>query len=125
MTWPGAPWSHGRTDARSAAATAGISVAKAQLVAAERTRGLAVQEAWVRANTAASRVSLIDTSVLPQAAQSLASARIAYESGRAEFAALLDAGRVLLDERLRRLRAQGEFLMARADLDLAVGSIGR
>ena len=121
MTWPKAPWSHGRIDARVAEALADASAAKAQLGATERTRALAVQEAWVRARTAASRVSLIDTSVLPIAEQSLASARIAYENGRAEFAALLDAGRMLLDERLERVRAQGEFLLARADLDLAAG----
>jgi outer membrane protein TolC len=62
-------------------------------------------------------------SVLPQADQAVASARVAYETDRAGFLDLLDAQRSLLQFRLEHEQAVVEYLKSRADLVLAVGDM--
>ena len=122
ITWPKAPWSRGRIDARVAEHTAAIQAAKARTQAMENMVRLAVQEAYVRAKSAQDRAALLRTTIVPQSHQTLEVSRVGYQTDRVEFQALIDNERVLLDARLDYFRALSDFTQALADLERAVGS---
>ena len=122
ITWPKAPWSHGRIDARLAEQTAAIQAAKARSQATESMVRLAVQEAYVRAKSAQDRAVLLRTTIRPQSQQTLEVSRVAYQTDRVDFQALIDNERVLLDGNLDYFRALSDFTQALADLERAVGS---
>jgi len=121
VTWPGAPWSRGRLDAKKAVAAAEISTREARRQAAENDVRLAVHGAWVRADGAGARVALLESSILPQARQAVEVARAAYESDRGSFLALVDSQRVRLDAELDFHRARAERAQALADLERVAG----
>jgi cobalt-zinc-cadmium efflux system outer membrane protein len=83
---------------------------------------LAVQEAYVRAKSAQDRAALLRTTILPQAQQTLDVSRIAYQTDRVDFQAVIDNQRTLLDAQLGYVRALSEFEQATADLERAVGT---
>jgi cobalt-zinc-cadmium efflux system outer membrane protein len=121
MTWPGAPWSRGRLDARVAEATADIEAARAQQHTVENGIRLAVHEAYVRATAAGQRAALLRSSIMPQSEQTLEVSRAAYQTDRVDFLALIDNQRVLLDVQHSYYRALSDFEQALADLERAVG----
>jgi outer membrane protein TolC len=121
VNWPTAPWSRGRLDARSAEANGRIATARAQLAAAENAIKLMVQESWIRTRAAAARAALLETTVLPQAEQSLEVARAAYQTDRVDFMALIDDSRIRVRARLDYLEALAALEQAHADLERAVG----
>jgi cobalt-zinc-cadmium efflux system outer membrane protein len=121
LTWPGAPWARGRFDASEKAQAAQIDAARADRKAAENAAGLAVQEAWVRADAANRRARLLRSSVVPQAEHALEVARLSYQANRATFLDVLDLERVLLEARLGVVRALADRDLALADLERAVG----
>jgi outer membrane protein TolC len=121
VTWPKAPWSRGRVDARRSQAAADVEAARARRRAAENAVRLVVQQAYVRVTAAEARAELLRTSIIPQAQQALEVARAGYQTGRGEFLPLLDNQRVLLDTRLTYLTALTEREQALADLERAVG----
>ncbi len=122
ITWPGAPWARGRLDARVAEARAEIEAAAARQRAVESAIRLVVQEAYVRAESAARRAALLRTSIVPQSEQTLEVSRIAYQTDRVDFLALIDNQRVLLDAQLAYYRALSDLEQAMADLERAVGT---
>jgi outer membrane protein TolC len=122
ITWPRAPWSRGRIDARIAEHTAGIQAAKARTQAMENMLRLAVQEAYVRAKSAQDRAALLRTTIVPQSHQTLDVSRVGYQTDRVDFQSLIDNERVLLDARLDYFRALSDFTQALADLERAVGT---
>ncbi len=121
ITWPGAPWSRKRLDADKALAEAEVSASQARRRAAENQVRLAVHRAWVRVGSAGARLALIESSVLPQAEQTVAVSRVGYESDRGSFLALIDSQRVLLAAELDYYRARAERAAAIADLERVVG----
>jgi len=122
ITWPRAPWSRGKVDAAVAEQTATVDAVKARARSMENMVRLAVQEAYVRATTARERAALLRTTILPQSEQTLAASRIAYQTDRVDFQALIDTERILLDVQLEYARAQSEYQLAIADLERAVGT---
>lgn len=122
ITWPGAPWSRGRLDARVAEARAEIEAAAARQRAVENAIRFAVQEAYVRVQSAAQRAALLRTSIVPQSEQTLEVSRVAYQTDRVDFLALIDNQRVLLDAQLAYYRAISDLEQAIADLERAVGT---
>lgn len=122
ITWPRAPWSRGRIDARVAEHTAAIQAAKARTQAMENAVRLAVQDAYVRAKSAQDRAALLRTTIVPQSHQTLEVSRVGYQTDRVEFQALIDNERVLLDAQLDYFRALSDFTQALADLERAVGT---
>ena len=122
ITWPNAPWSRGRIDARVAEQSAATTAARSRERAMENTVRLAVQEAYVRVQAAQERASLARTTILPQAQQGFEVSRAAYQSDRGDFQSVLDAERSLLDTRLDYFRALADFSQALADLERAVGT---
>ena len=88
----------------------------------ENTVRLAVQEAYVRAQAAQERAALVRTTILPQSQQTLEVSRVAYQTDRVDFLALLDNERTLLNAQLEYYRALSDFDQALADLERAVGT---
>jgi outer membrane protein TolC len=122
ITWPTAPWSRGRVDARAAEATADIEAARARERVVENAIRFAVQEAYVRVQSAAQRAALLRTSIVPQSEQTLEVSRVAYQTDRVDFLDLIDNQRVLLDAQLAYYRAVSDLEQAIADLERAVGT---
>ncbi len=122
ITWPKAPWSRGKIDARVAEQTAAIQVARARAQAMETAVRFAVQEAYVRAKSAQDRALLLRTTIKPQSQQTLEVSRVAYQTDRVDFQALIDNQRVLLDVNLDYYRALADFTQALADLERAIGT---
>lgn len=121
MTWPAAPWSRGRLDARKAEATAAIEAARARRAVLENQIRLAVQEAYIRVKAAEQRAALLRTTIIPQSEQTFEVSRVAYQTDRVDFPAMLDNQRAVLDAQLGYHRALNEFEQAVADLERAVG----
>ena len=121
VTWPRAPWTRDRISARITEQIAISEVAKARERAMQNMVRLAVQEAYVRARSAQDRAALLRTTILPQAQQTLDVSRIAYQTDRLDFQAVIDNQRMLLDAQLGYVRALSEFEQATADLERAVG----
>ena len=122
MTWPNAPWSRGALDAKKAEAGVDIEAAVANAHAVEREIRLAVHETYVRAVAAGQRASLLQTTVVPQSEQTLEVSRVAYQTDRVDFLALVDNQRALLDARLNYFRALSDRELALADLSRVVGT---
>ena len=122
MTWPNAPWSRGGLDAKKAEANAEIDAAAAKVHEVERELRLAVHEAYVRVVAAGQRASLIRTTVLPQSEQTLEVSRVAYQTDRVDFLALIDNQRTVLDAQLNYFRALSDRELALADLTRAIGT---
>lgn len=122
MTWPNAPWSRGRLDAKRAEATADITAAQANARAVERQIRLAVHDAYIRATAATQRAALLRTTVLPQSEQTLELSRVAYQTDRVDFLSLIDNQRALLDAELNYYRALSDRELALADLARALGT---
>jgi outer membrane protein TolC len=121
MSWPRAPWARGRLDARVAEARAEVDAATAGQRAIENAIRLAVQEAYVRVQSAAQRAALLRTSVVPQSVQTVEVSRVAYQADRVDFLALIDNQRVLLDAQLAYYQAVSDLEQAIADLERAIG----
>jgi len=121
ISWPKAPWSRGKVDARMAEQTAAVEAAKARGRAMENAVRLAVQEAYVRVRAAQERAVLLRTTILPQSQQTFEVSRAAYQTERVDFQALIDSERTLLDARLDYFHALSDFSQALADLERAVG----
>ena len=122
VTWPAAPWSRGRLDAQRAEATAEIAAAGARARAVENGLRLAVQQAYVRVKSAERRAALLRTTILPQSDQTLEVSRVAYQTDRVDFLAIIDNERVRLDARLDYYRALSDLDQALAELERAVGT---
>jgi cobalt-zinc-cadmium efflux system outer membrane protein len=122
ITWPTAPWSRGKIDARVAEQTAAVDAAKAHERAMENRVRLAVQEAYVRATSAQQRAALLRTTILPQTGQTLEVSRVAYQTDRVDFESVLDNERMLLNAQLDYFRALSDFTQAIGDLERAVGT---
>jgi outer membrane protein TolC len=121
VTWPGAPWSRGGLDAKKAEAAAEVAAARAREQQLRNAVGLAVQQAYIRAASAAARASLLETTIIPQSQQVLDVSRIAYQSDRADIAGLVEQQHGLLEARLEYFRALVASEEARADLEYAMG----
>ena len=87
----------------------------------ERQIRQAVHEAYIRAQAATQRASLLQSTILPQSEHALEVSRVAYQSDRADFLSLIDSERALLDARLNYYEALSDRELALADLSRAVG----
>ena len=65
--------------------------------------------------------ALVETQLIPQSELSLRSALAAYETGKVDFATLLDAQRQIRKARMDRLKAQVDAQMRLAEIERIVG----
>lgn len=122
VTWPTAPWARGKLDARVAEATASVDAAKAGEASVENALRFAVQEAYLRVKAAEQRAALLRSTIVPQSQQTLEVSRVAYQTDRVDFLALIDNQRVLLNAQLDYFKALSDQEQAIADLERAVGT---
>jgi cobalt-zinc-cadmium efflux system outer membrane protein len=112
----------GGAGARRAEAAAELAAAEAQQRALSLRIEREVVEAATRYDEAAHDLDVLDTGVLPIAAQGVSALRTAYEGNRASFQALLEATRTLAEARMDRIDAEARRAVARADLARALGA---
>ena len=122
ITWPKAPWSRGKIDARVVEQSAAVDAARSRARAMENALRLSVQEAYIRAMFARERALLLRTTILPQSQQTLDVSRVAYQTDRVDFQTVIDNQRTLLDTQLDYYRALSEFEQAVADLERTIGT---
>ena len=102
--------------------------AEAMVAAAAARREVTLQRAIGELGTALAQLAaareigrLTETSLLPQARVNLQAALAAYETGKVDFAALLDAERQVRQVRLNLLAAQVEAQMRLAEIERLIG----
>ncbi len=83
---------------------------------------LAVHEAYAKVTTAEYGLHAYQELILPQAKQQVEVAMAAYESGRTDLLALIDAQRTLKDSQIAFHQVAAEYQLGLSDLRLAVGS---
>lgn len=95
--------------------------AEAELRGVRSEIGSRVRTAHAELTRAAAEEALLATGLVPQARQSLAASRSAYEVGRIEFLGVLDSQVRLLQAELRLARARADRRVAFATLETATG----
>jgi outer membrane protein TolC len=108
-------------DAASSEARARLASAEAELRRWQDRVRREVVQAYARVHTAALQHGLTAGTHVPQAEQALRVTEAAYQTGRADFAALLDTVRNIEAVHLQHVGAEAELVKATADLERAVG----
>jgi outer membrane protein, heavy metal efflux system len=122
MSLPFSFWTKPKYDAGVREAAANLNSAKAAFQALRNQIMFEVKDFLAKIEAAEKMITLYKTTVLPQAQQTLESARIGYQTGKAEFLTLLDAERAAKDFQLAYYRALAESEQRIADLERAVGT---
>jgi outer membrane protein TolC len=113
---------HGRKNrARTREAQSLMSAGHLGLRATRDRLRTEIRQALLRLESFGQRARLYAEVVVPQAAESLASAEAAYSTDRLDFLDLLDAQRVLLQVRLTARRLLADYWIAAADLERSLG----
>ncbi|MGP8246431.1 MAG: TolC family protein [Bryobacteraceae bacterium] len=81
-----------------------------------------IREAGFHAGTLREQMNLFNTTLIPQAQQSLQSAEAAYSTGSLGVLDLLDSERVLLGVRLGLAQLTTDYMKSLADVERAIGS---
>jgi cobalt-zinc-cadmium efflux system outer membrane protein len=81
-----------------------------------------IREVGFRIGTLREQMRLFNTTLIPQAQQSLQSAEAAYSTGSLGVLDLLDSERVLLDVRLGLAQLGSDYMKSLADMERAIGS---
>ena len=123
ITWPNAPWSRKRLDAGIEAQARRVFAATARRDAIVSGIRRGVQEAQVQIQAARERADLISTTLLPHVEHALEVSQAGYRTGRAEFADVIDAQRMVLEVGVQYVEARSAVSLALARLDLAMGSV--
>ena len=108
---------------------AGVLQATEELLAAREGYRDAVNETernirsvGFRIQTIQEQLSLFESTLLPQAEQSLRSAEAAYTTGQLGVLDLLDSERVLLDVRLGLAQLHGDYMKSLAEMERPIGA---
>lgn len=115
-------WFWGKQSSGIRQARANLESAKAQYQAAENQAVYDARSAYARFDAARYMVKMYETSVIPQAASSAATARRAYESGQMGFTDLLESLRMLRELQTEYFEALAQQKTAMAELELATAA---
>lgn len=121
ITIPFSPWTIGRREHEIDEALAEIRAAKANRDAMRNQTLKEVGESQARVQAARGSLQLYREGLLSQAELSFRSALVAYQTGRVEFVALLEAQRALREARMGYYKATASLAQNLADLERAVG----
>ena len=121
MTLPFSFWSKPKYDAGVREAAANQDTAKAAYEALKNQVLFEIKDLLAKIEAAEKMVTLYRTTVIPQAQQTMESARAGYQAGKTEFLALLDAQRAIKDFQLDYYRSLTAFEQRQAELERAVG----
>lgn len=122
MSLPFSFWTRPKYEAGIREAASNADAARAAFQALQNQILFEVKDLLAKIEAAERMVTLYKTTVLPQAKQTLESARISYQAGKAEFLTLLDAERAIKDFQLAYYRALAESEQRMAELERAVGA---
>ncbi|HLZ33106.1 MAG TPA: TolC family protein [Nitrospira sp.] len=118
---PFAFWTKPKYDAAVQEAGAAVAAARADLQTLENMTRFQIRDVLAKVRASWEVALLYRTTVLPQAEQSLASARAGYRTGRSNFLNLIDADRALREFQLAYYRALVEWQQRVAELEQVVG----
>jgi outer membrane protein TolC len=121
MSLPFSFWTKPKYDAGVREAAANEESIKASFQVLKNQILFEVKDLLAKIEAAEKMIALYKTTVLPQAQQTLESARIGYQTGKAEFLTLLDAQRAIKDFQLDYHKALTTFEQRLAELERAVG----
>ena len=121
VTLPFSFWTKPKYDAGVREARANLEGAKAAYQALGNQVAFELKDLLVKIEAAEKLILLYKTTVLPQAQQTLDSARIAYQNAKVEFLTLLDAERAIRDFQLEYYRVLTALGQHNAELERAVG----
>lgn len=119
---PFAFWTKPKYDAGVQEATAAIAAARADLQTVENLTRFQIRDVLAKVRASWEVAVLYRTTVLPQAGESLASARAGYRTGRTDFLNLIEADRALRDFQLAYYRALVDREARLAELEQIVGT---
>ena len=122
MSLPFSFWTKPKYDAGVREAAANEDAAKATYEALKNQVLFEVKDLLVKTDATEQLITLYKTTIIPQAQQTLESARANYQTGKVEFLTLLDAERALRDFQLEYYRALTTFEQRMAELERAVGT---
>ena len=121
ITIPFSPWTIGRRNYEVEESLAEIRAAKANRDAMRNVTLREVAESQAKVQAARRSITLYSEGLLTQAELSFRSALAAYQTGRVEFVALLEAQRALREARMGYYKATVGFIQNLADLERVVG----
>ncbi len=121
ITIPFSPWTIGRRNYEVEESLAEIRAARANRDAMRNMTLRAVGESQSKVQAARRSLQLYREGLLTQAELSFRAAMAAYQTGRVEFVALLEAQRALRDARMGYYKATAGFIQNLADLERVIG----
>jgi outer membrane protein TolC len=122
MSLPFSFWTKPKYDAGVREAKANLESAKAVYQAMQNQVRFEIKDLLAKIGSAEKLLTLYKTTIIPQAEQTLAAARIGYQTGRVEFLTLVDAERALKEFQLEYYRTLSTLEQRRAELERAVGT---
>jgi len=121
ITIPFSPWTIGRRNYEVEESLAEIRAAKTNRDAMRNMTLREVAESQAKVQAARRSITLYSEGLLTQAELSFRSAMAAYQTGRVEFVALLEAQRALREARIGYYKATVGFIQNLADLERVIG----
>ena len=118
---PFAFWTKPKYDAAVQEAGAAVAAARADLQTMENLTRFQIRDLLAKVRASWEVALLYRTTVLPQAEESLASARAGYRTGRSDFLNLIESDRALREFQLAYYRALVDWQQRVAELEQAVG----
>jgi outer membrane protein, heavy metal efflux system len=117
------PWlNRSKHDAEITEAQSEVNVQRAELSAQEAIVFQEIQEALIRANTAARLVEIYRDTLRPQAQATLRAASAAYQTDQTDFLNLIDSQNTALDVEYSYYRALADFDSRVVDIERAIGA---
>lgn len=118
---PFAFWTKPKYDAAFQEASAAVAAARADLQTVQNLTRFQIRDVLAKVRASWEVALLYRTTVLPQAEDSLASARAGYRTGRSDFLNLIEADRALREFQLAYYRALVDWQQRVAELEQVVG----
>jgi outer membrane protein TolC len=118
---PLAPWSSGKYTGKVEENELNVKAAEEQYNLMKNMIASDVQNSLVKIETNRNLVDLYQSTVIPQAEQTLQSTIAAYQTGKTEFLMVIDAYKMLLMSELNFYMSKMNFLQSQAQLEQAVG----
>lgn len=117
------PWlNRSKHDSEILEAQSEVRVQRAELAAQEAVVFQDIQEALIRANTAARLVEIYRDTLRPQAQATLRAASTAYQTDQTDFLNLIDSQNTALDVEYSYYRSLAEFDSRVVDIERAIGA---
>jgi outer membrane protein, heavy metal efflux system len=117
------PWlNRSKHDSEIQEAQSQVNVQRAELLAQQAIVFQEIQEALIRANTAARLVEIYRDTLRPQAQATLRAASAAYQTDETDFLNLIDSQNTALDVEYSYYRALAEFDSRVVEIERAVGA---